>query len=77
VARCVVAVSQVARDIGFADAEANKIATAASELARNILKYAGKGELLVEQLHQKRRVGVAVFRRNSRAWASGRETNDG
>jgi anti-sigma regulatory factor (Ser/Thr protein kinase) len=61
VARCVVAVSQVAREIGFADAEANKIATAASELARNILKYAGKGELLVEQLHQKRRVGVAVI----------------
>lgn len=36
------------RDLGFSPAEQVKVATAVSELARNIVGYAGKGEVILE-----------------------------
>lgn len=45
IARAVVEAARVARELGFAEQSANQIATAVSELARNIVKYADRGEV--------------------------------
>ena len=45
IARAVVEATRVARALGFAEPSANQIATAVSELARNIVKYADHGEV--------------------------------
>ena len=45
--RSLIAASRFAEEIGFSRADCQSIATAVSELARNILKYAGDGEILI------------------------------
>ena len=47
VARAVVQASRLAKDHQLPENDANKLATAVSELARNIIKYAGSGEVLI------------------------------
>src|SRR5262245_11224515 len=47
VARTMLHARQISADLGFGVAEQNRVATAASELARNILKYAGTGHVTV------------------------------
>ena len=49
-----------ARQAGFAEAESQMIATAVSELARNILKYAGSGEIHLRPARGMGCRGVAV-----------------
>ena len=39
-----------AQGIDFAEVETQMIATAVSELARNIIKYAEKGEIVIDQI---------------------------
>jgi anti-sigma regulatory factor (Ser/Thr protein kinase) len=56
----VIEVSRVAKEIGLGGADCNKAATAASELARNILKYAGSGDVLVATIEERSRVGIAI-----------------
>jgi anti-sigma regulatory factor (Ser/Thr protein kinase) len=51
---------QVARELGIDETDCNKAATAASELARNILKYAGSGEVLVEPVMEGSRAGIGI-----------------
>lgn len=47
-----------AQRCGLGIAQTARLATAVSELARNVLKYAGKGELLVRVVEDDRRRGV-------------------
>jgi serine/threonine-protein kinase RsbT len=54
----------VAEEGGFGGADATMIATAISELARNILKYANEGEILVEPVQRNSQAGVAVVARD-------------
>jgi anti-sigma regulatory factor (Ser/Thr protein kinase) len=53
-------VSRIAKELEFSGTDCNKAATAASELARNILKYAGSGDVLVEALEERSRVGIGI-----------------
>ena len=47
VSRAVVEGLRLAKAIGFPDIDANKVSTAVSELARNIIKYARWGEIAI------------------------------
>ncbi len=51
--------------IGFDEVKCQMIATAVSELANNILKYAGHGEILLDQVTAGSRVGMEVIARDS------------
>lgn len=46
--------------LGFSSGDATLIATAISELARNIVTYAHKGEITMRQIHASSRVGILV-----------------
>jgi serine/threonine-protein kinase RsbT len=46
--------------VGFSSTDATLIATAISELARNMLTYAGGGELRLTTLEERRRRGIEV-----------------
>lgn len=48
--RSVIEASRIARDIGFSTNDAQAISTATSELVRNILKYAGTGQLWIKEI---------------------------
>jgi serine/threonine-protein kinase RsbT len=50
----------LACDLGFSRTDATLIATAISEVARNILVHAGCGELRLRSVHEDRRFGVVV-----------------
>jgi len=54
----------VAEHGGFGGSDITMIATAISELARNILKYAREGEIVVEGVQQNGRAGVSVIARD-------------
>jgi len=58
--RTLVDVSSTARSLGFSDYEARSLVTCVSELGRNILKYAGSGEILIEVLEKSGRAGIGV-----------------
>jgi RNA polymerase sigma factor (sigma-70 family) len=64
----IVAARQAARELasraGFARTELTLIATAVSEVARNIVRFAGSGEIIVELLEQPRR-GMQVVARDT------------
>lgn len=49
---------------GFTQTEQTLIATAISEVARNILTYAGVGELIIEMLAERGRRGIQVIARD-------------
>jgi serine/threonine-protein kinase RsbT len=51
----------IALQLGFAAAPATLIATAISELARNILLYAKRGEIVLTPIEQGERRGLAVM----------------
>jgi serine/threonine-protein kinase RsbT len=51
---------QLAEELGFSAVEATMIATAISEVARNILLYAGTGEVLIEVVEDGGRRGLRV-----------------
>lgn len=54
------AVRQAATEIGFGLTDTTRIVTAASELARNVFKYAGTGLMSIRILRDGERVGVAL-----------------
>jgi serine/threonine-protein kinase RsbT len=54
----------MALQIGFRPTDATLIATAISELARNILLYAKRGELIVGVVESNGRQGIAVVARD-------------
>lgn len=60
----IVAVRQIVREwavqAGFNLLDQTKIVTAASELARNMVDFAGGGVVEIEELHESERVGIKV-----------------
>ena len=55
----------LAHDLGFSRTDATLIATAISEIARNILVHAGRGEISMRQLSEDTRYGLVVVARDS------------
>ena len=53
-------VREVALEVGFGATDVTRIVTAASELARNIFKYAGKGSLHWRTLAEAGRAGLEL-----------------
>ncbi|MDJ0804447.1 MAG: anti-sigma regulatory factor [Desulfobacterales bacterium] len=51
---------KAAATIGFDEVFCQMIATAVSELANNIVKYAGAGEILIDRIDAGRRAGIEV-----------------
>ena len=57
--------TRVAKDAGLSRVAAQQLATVTSELARNILKYAGQGRIRLEKLEHKGRKGVRLIASDS------------
>lgn len=55
---------ELAEGVGFGGSELTVIATAISEIARNIIEYAGSGEIIVRQTQQGTRRGILVIARD-------------
>jgi anti-sigma regulatory factor (Ser/Thr protein kinase) len=55
----------LADELGFSRTDATLIATAVSEIVRNILVHAGTGELLLKPARESRRYGVVAVARDS------------
>jgi serine/threonine-protein kinase RsbT len=55
----------LATAIGFTATDATLIATAISELARNILMYAGQGEVMLHSVEISHRKGIVIVARDS------------
>jgi len=53
-----------AKSLSFAEIETQMISTAVSELARNIIKYADRGEILIDQIENGLRVGIEIVVRD-------------
>lgn len=51
----------MAEGLGFPRPDPTLIATAISEVARNIVMHAGKGEILLKPLHEPARFGLVVI----------------
>ena len=58
--QAVLQVGRLAERVGFDAVTAAKLMTAASELARNILKYAGRGQFLLARLEDPARRGIEI-----------------
>ena len=58
--RAALEATQYALDAGFPETGSRMIATAVSELVRNILKYAGSGEIWLRQVEGRRGRGVEI-----------------
>ena len=54
----------MATAIGFSATDATLIATAISELARNIVMYAGQGEVIIRGVEISLRKGIAIVARD-------------
>jgi serine/threonine-protein kinase RsbT len=50
----------LALELGFSSGDATLIATAISELARNIVSYARNGQVILKDIQGSNRVGIAV-----------------
>jgi serine/threonine-protein kinase RsbT len=55
----------LAEQMGFSASDATLVATAISELARNIVRYAGSGEILLGKVNGQERAGIAIIARDS------------
>lgn len=54
----------LAKDMGFSPSDLTLIATALSELARNIVSYAQQGEIILSQIRQENRRGISIIARD-------------
>jgi serine/threonine-protein kinase RsbT len=64
-AAAVLEATRVAKDAGFSQIAVQQLATVTSELARNILKYAGRGQIKLEHLEQNGRQGFRIIASDS------------
>ncbi len=55
---------RLAADLGFSSGDLTLVATAISEVARNIVNYAGHGEMLVSVIRDGKRTGVSIVARD-------------
>ncbi len=53
-------VREIATSIGFGLTDTTRIVTAASELARNLFKYAGSGKMSIKDLKEKGLAGIEL-----------------
>jgi serine/threonine-protein kinase RsbT len=60
VARAIVHANRMSKTARFHPVDQSRIATAVSELARNILKYAGHGEVRLRQILERGRHGMEI-----------------
>ncbi len=60
VRRSVLESTLYSREAGFAETPSHLIATAVSELVRNILKYAGSGEIRLRRVKKLNRRGIEI-----------------
>jgi serine/threonine-protein kinase RsbT len=54
----------MAEQLGFSSSEATLVATTISELARNIVTYAGNGEIFLSLVNDADRQGIAIIARD-------------
>jgi serine/threonine-protein kinase RsbT len=54
----------LAQHVGFTGSDLTVVATAISELGRNILTYAGRGEILLQAAHVGNKHGIVVIARD-------------
>lgn len=64
VARSLLEATKYAEALGFDEQNNRKVVTAVSEIVRNIIKYAGSGELLIRALEDGPRIGMEVEARD-------------
>ena len=55
----------LAIELGFSTGDATLIATSISELARNIVSYARKGEIILKIVHASSRQGISIIASDS------------
>lgn len=55
---------ELAVELGFVSTDSTLLATAISELARNIVRYAKHGEILIASVQSGERVGITVVARD-------------
>ena len=55
---------ELAAELGFVSTDSTLLATAISELARNIVRYAKYGEILIASVQSGERVGITVVARD-------------
>ncbi len=55
----------LAKELGFSASDLTLIATALSELARNIVEYANQGEIILSQVHQGEHQGLVIIARDN------------
>jgi len=60
VTRALLEARMFAKVMDFSDVETQMIATAVSELARNIIKYADRGEVIIDRIEKGYEVGIEV-----------------
>jgi serine/threonine-protein kinase RsbT len=65
VTRVILEAKRLAKEAGFDDTAAGKLATAVSELARNIIKYAKRGDVTITRLEASTRIGMEVVVRDT------------
>ena len=54
----------MAMELGFSSGDATLVAAAISELARNIISYAGEGEIELNPLRGSNRTGIRIIARD-------------
>jgi serine/threonine-protein kinase RsbT len=55
---------RLAQELGFSGTDITLIATAISEVARNIIQYAGAGEIELDTVEGSRSIGIVVIARD-------------
>src|SRR5690349_7971302 len=61
IAKAILEARRAGSELGFGAPEQSRISTAASELARNIVKYAGTGQIRINQIEHNARKGIEVI----------------
>ena len=54
----------LAQELGFSSSDPTLVATAISEVARNILKFAGRGEIVLVSVTQNPKKGIVIMARD-------------
>jgi serine/threonine-protein kinase RsbT len=60
IAKAILHADRVSGQIGFGPNDQSRIATAVSELARNIIKYAGTGQVVISTVERLGRRGIEI-----------------
>ena len=64
VTRALLEARMFAKSMNFSEVDTQMIATAVSELARNIIKYADKGEIIIDQIEKGSHTGIEIVARD-------------